>query len=285
MRYLAISALSLLTVAAHAQTWSQGEAMFSMLNVSGTASPDLNFTNDSSDEIFINSFGVNPSSSGAGLFTVNQGRIFGPSGAFNFGDSLQPGEELFAGGSDGFFDVTLDAPVSSGFYGLDIDIFGGTSSSASDFLYTLSISIETVDDFGLTYSAPNPVRNLGPGESTVLSLDSVNTSNRDFRVNSQYFSWNSTGRDAFDISFLANPGTIAAGSSESNVHLLAKPIPGFEGGSFTFRMGYYGGYYSDDFNFLPGSNQVTLNSVVPEPASMIALSMAAGGLLLRRRKR
>ena len=285
MRYLTVSALALLSVGAYAQSWSPGESMFSLLNNGGTASPDLFFNNNSSDEIFINSFSVNPGSSGAGLFDVTQGNIFGSAGQFNFGESVQPGDDLFAGGSDGFFNVSILSPLTTGIYNLDIDILGGTSASSSDVLYTLSMSIETVDSFGISYTAPNPVRNLGPGENTTLTLDTVNSSNRDFFFTSQYFSWSAPERDAFNISFIPGPSMIAAGDSISADHLLASPVAGFEGQSFTFRMGYAGGYYSDDYNFLQGSNPVTLNSVVPEPASMIGLSLALSGLVLRRRRK
>lgn len=284
MKYLSISVIALLSVCASAQSWSPGESMFSLLNNAGTVSPDLYFTNDSSDEIFLNSFSVNPGSSGAGLFSVAQGNIFGSAGPFSFGGSVQPGDDLFAGGFDGFFDVSIISPLSKGVYDLEIDILGGATASSSDVLYTMSISIEAVDGFGVSYTAPNPVRNLGPGENTTLTLDSVNTSNRDFFVTSQYFSWSAPLRDAFDLTFITGPSLIAAGDSISADHLLAKPVPGFEGQSFTFRMGYFGGYYSDDYNFLEGSNPVTLNSVVPEPASMISLGIAAFGLLARRKR-
>lgn len=258
--------------------------MFSMLNSGGRATPDLYFENDSSESIFVNSFSVNPLKSGSGVFNVSQGSIFGDSGAFTFGNAVQPGGYLGAFGFDGFFNVDLNTFVGSSSYDLEIDILGGADASAADVLYTLSMTVETVDSFGISYTAPNPTRNLTPGQSTVLTLDSVNTSNRDFRINSMYYSWGGPGRDSFDISFLDSGQFLPSNSSVSRDHLVASPKPNTAGDSFTFRMGYYGGYYSDDFNFLPGSNEVTLNSVVPEPASMIALSMAAGGLFLRRRK-
>ena len=174
----------------------------------------------------------------------------------------------------------FSGPGVAGTYTGTVDVLGGSSSSASDLLATVSFTVEVVSGFGLAITYPTNNFTVGIGQTAMLQNRVVNSSSRNFLVNSRYFSY-STAPSGFTINFENYPSSFAA---NSDVTVDSLSFTGVSSGPQWTGIdnGVFGGYYSDDLNDITGGGAFTVNPV-PEPATLTILGL--GGLALVRRRR
>jgi len=198
---------------------------------------------------------------------------------YSFGDTLASGFKYQSTGIfSGLFGFTGQG--TTGTYTGSVDILGGANSSAADVLATVNFTLEIVSSYGLTITYPVNTITVGPGQQAVLQNRVVNSSDRDFLVNSRYVSLynNPIG---FTLDFDGTyPSTFAA---NSDVTVDSLRFTGGNGGPIWTGLsnGVIGGLFVDDYSTLPGGGQFTVNPV-PEPASLAILGL--GGLALARRR-
>jgi len=283
-----------------------------LLGIAAFSSAGLNFTgtNDYSSELgfspggkidteidlltsglYINgaSFGSgNLSTSGLLIDTFNtRFRQFDGSGievgefGYTWGTELASG---FGYNSVGVFDGLFGfygSTTGSGVYTGTVDIFGGSSSTASDLLGSANVTIEVVNGFGITVTYPQSSFAVNPGQTQTLQHTLQNSSNRAATVQSRYYSAG-TSPQGFTVDFEYNgyPNSLGANSSQTVAHMVFTGVDP-SGPVWTANSGVFVGYYGDDLNSVSGGDFSV--QAVPEPATLAMLGL--GGALIARRRR
>ncbi len=166
-----------------------------------------------------------------------------------------------------------------------IAIFGGATPTSNDFLGQVEVTIEAVIDYGVAVTNPMSAYTLGVGQTAIVQHALSNSSDRDLRINTRFFSTSdSFTPGVVDTAFaLTYPDTIEADTFLLENHLLVTGLT--EGSTVIFDNGILGGYFPDDANrFGPLNGNLTF-TVAPEPSICSALLCGGAALLLRRRRR
>lgn len=187
------------------------------------------------------------------------------------------------GAFDGLISFSNFGSVVAGTYTGLVSVFGGNSSTSTDLIGNVSVSVEVVDSFNLSMSYPQSNFVLTPGAAPQTLVHNVsNTGTRDFLLTSRYYSGNIVQPPELTINFSSTyPSRVDAGQSYSSPHLELSATGLFSG--FAGNSGIIGGFYEDDINFLQVGGDYTV-SAVPEPATIAFISLGVVATLRRRKK-
>lgn len=196
-----------------------------------------------------------------------------------------------------FFDFTfasrsgdVNAAVALGTYSLDVALIGGETSTSTNVLHNFSYNLEVVAGFnpGLTASASPSVVGAVGDQSTV-SMTVQNNTGRTLVTNGLFANGGSGSaydNMDFQFNFAGSPWLggleLNAGESFTGAHSFYTVRASTTPGIYDARGGIYGGYYQGDEHWLQSSNNPNIE-VVPEPATLAALGLAA--VALRRRRK
>ncbi len=212
--------------------------------------------------------------------------------SFNFGYTLGNLIPL-----NTFFDFTfagrfgsVDAAVAVGTYSFDVALIGGETSTSTNVLHNFTYNLEVVAGFnpGLTASASPSVVGAVGDQSTV-SMTVQNNTGRTLVTNGLFANGGSGSaydNMDFQFNFAGSPWLggleLNAGESFTGAHSFYTVRASTTPGIYDARGGIYGGYYQGDEHWLQSSNNPNIE-VVPEPATLAALGLAA--VALRRRRK
>lgn len=244
-----------------------------------------------SSDLFINSIALSGGTFGSsGLALQSTGGYFDrfdgsgsydSSAFYSFGTALASGYSYYSLGAFGGL-IGFSGTGVTGTYTGTVDVFGGSSSSANDVLATVNFTIEIVSSYGVSVSYPTNDFTVGPSQTATLQNRVVNSSSREFKVNSRYYSY-FNAPSGFTIDF--DPSYPSSFAANSDVTVDSLKFTGGTGGPQWTGAdnGISGGYFSDDINSLPGGGQFTVTPV-PEPTTMAALGLGLVALARRRRQ-
>lgn len=183
--------------------------------------------------------------------------------------------------------------VPVGLYGFQIEVLGGATDTATDVLATLDYSLDVRHRLqGLAWGATSPAA-VGPGQTSAISMSVLNTGSDALVTYGRYQGWVPSGAtDAIfsrmNVEFDSSSGfmwsqEIAAGATATGSHSKATARANSPMGSWALYGGWVGGYYPNEWHYLPMVPAPRVE-VVPEPASLMALGIGAL-VLIRARKR
>lgn len=249
-----------------------------------------------SSDLYINSasFGSGTlATSGFFLDTLNtRFKKFNSSGTeisddqYVWGTPLASGFSYKSTGSfDGLFGL-FGTATSAGIYTGTVNIFGGSNSAANDLLGTASMTVEVLNNYGISVTYPTSNFTINPGETKYLQHNLTNSGLRNFIVQTRYSSGpvegGGTNPDGFiaDFAFTGYPSALGPNSTTTADHMKFTGVNP-TGALWVASGGVIGGYYGDDFNGISGGNFSV--QAVPEPATLAVLGL--GGALIARRRR
>lgn len=185
----------------------------------------------------------------------------------------------------------VDSSVAIGTYDFQVQLIGGDSSTATDIVGTFDFNLEVVDTITAMASGIMSNSVIGPGDTSTLSATLTNMGPRDMITTTWYVSaFAKDGDYSNPDNFLQfedfqgdwfNKTIGANGGSRTDLHSKWSRASTNMNGQYLGNNGIYGGLYNGDTHSWKISGDTV--EVVPEPASMLALS-AGVALLLRRRK-
>ncbi len=300
-----LALLAVLSTGASAYSWNllNGDTRSGVLDSTGMDGTEskfgLRFDRAASDNAFyLNGINILPGSNydaGLNLFTdldygVDNVGIGFSQGTYAFGTAMT-GEASY------FFDGlarrngVVDGSVATGIYDFDVQVIGGETSTATDVVATFDFTLEVVNS--ITAMASGSMSNgvIGPGDSSTLSATLTNMGSRDMVTTTWWVSafakdGNYSNSDNF-LQFDSFEGdwfnqTIGAnGGTRTDLHSKWSRTSTNMNGQYLGSNGIFGGLYNGDTHSWRISGDTV--EVVPEPASMLALS-AGVALLLRRKK-
>lgn len=299
-----LALLAALSTGSHAYSWNilNGDTRSGVLDATGMEGTESKFglffdLTDTDSDFYLNQINILPGSNYDANLNLFNDLNYGLNANGNFSqDEYELGTALTQEGTY-FFDGivrrngTVDSSIATGLYDFQVELIGGDSNTATEVVGTFDFNLEVVDTITATLTGNMSPGIIGPGQSSSLTATLTNLGTRDMITTTWYVSaFAKDGDYSNPDNFLQfddfqgnwfNQTVAANGGTRTDLHSKWSKAATNMNGQYLGRNGVYGGLYNGDTHSWRATGDTL--EVVPEPASMFALS-AGVALLLRRRK-
>lgn len=187
----------------------------------------------------------------------------------------------------------VDSSVTPGIYDFSLEFLGGDGDSSTDILASLPLQLEVFPFLNVSALGTATPGTISTGQQTTISATLTNImSSRDFVSTTWYIQTGALQMGPDNLPFNEFAGSwfnkiVAPGDSITDLHSVWHADPSSPLGTYgttlgDSHLGIIGGLYNGDGFFVVLSGPTV--EVVPEPGTLALLGLAAGTLLMKRRR-